>query len=197
MAMTMDKFINALNGIQKALTVDGLAELISFAADKYCDGTTDAMDALIATAIEAGWRGTLGAILRELKIMEYARLTKLDKAVEYKGIYITYRLKSKGKAADHQTGAELTGKEVKEALRFQMELASDLETVEEAIRIVRIAKEVEREQKKKETAERKQTAAYWSGRINRLITEAEKHGFRIEGRLVGTVADEVSKRLTA
>ena len=192
MKMNMDTFVSNLKAIQTALSVDGMAELISFAANKWCEGTTDAMDALTATAIEAGWRGTLGAILRELKITDYGRLVKLDKVVEYKGIYITYRLKAKGKATDHQTGAELTGKAVKEALCFQMELASDVETVEEAIRIVRLAKEVEKEQKKKETAERKQTPEYWQDRIAKLVAEAAKHGFEIDAKLVGKMMEQAA-----
>ena len=190
MAMTMEQFVNTLNGIQSAMTVDGMAELISFAANKWCEGTTDAMDALVSTAIVAGWRADFGAVLRELKIMEYGRIKAAEAPTEYKGVKITHRLKAKGKATDHQTGAELTDKEVKEALRFQMELASDLETVEEAIQIVRIAKEVEKDKKRKETQERKQTAEYWNDRIGRLIAEAAKHGFEVDAKLLGRLVDQ-------
>ncbi len=192
MAMTMEQFVNNLKAIQSATGVEGMAELISFAAGKYCEGTTDAMDALISTAMLAGWRADFGAVLRELKIMEYGRIKVAEAPTEYKGVKITHRLKAKGKATDHQTGADLTGKDVKEALRFQMELAADVETVEEVIQIVRIAKEVDKQKKREEVKAKKETAEYWQDRIVKLVAEAGKHGFQIDAKLLGKLVEQAA-----
>lgn len=190
--MNNNKFISTLKAINAAKAVDGLAELITFAAEKWCDGTNDAMDALMSTVIKAGWRGEFGAVLRQLKITDYARLTTLSEPVEYKGLKITHRLKPKGKAKDHENGAELTGDKVKDALRFQMQLASDIETVADAIEITRLEKEVEKAKKKEEAKAKKETSEYWQDRIAKLVAEAGKHGFQIDAKLLGKLVEQAA-----
>lgn len=166
--------------METAASLEGLAELLAFAAEQAANNNFNPLDALYSASLRAGLRGRIGLLLASAKIWHYAKAEALDEenCREWRGISITHIIRPKRTTKDHETEAPLTTAQTKEALRLCF-LGITKETITAAAAAEEEALAKAKAENKAKAEEAAKTAAYWKTKAERLAAAAAKRGITI------------------
>ena len=179
--ITENQFVSALAGFKAATTSGGLILLTEYAISQARNGNWEPMAALVSTLRENRkvW-GTFALMLRAVGITNYVTVKETEKPRQWRNLDITHETVLKRTVKCPETGAELHGGQVAQALKLH------LMTVDEAVIAEKYAElaaaEAEAREEKRAAKESEKTGAeYWRQRLAKLAEEAAKYGVTIKG----------------
>ena len=192
--ITENQFISALAGFKAATTAGGLVMLLDYAIQQARNGNWEPMAALISTLHENRkvW-GTFALMLRAIGLTTFVTVREVEKPRQWRNLSVTHETTLKKVVKDPDTGAELRGNQVAQALKLHL-MTVDENVITEKYAELAAAEAAAREEKRAAKEEEKASAEYWQQRLAKLAEEAAKYGVTVKGTAtVGTKAKAKAK----
>jgi hypothetical protein len=190
--ITENQFVSALAGFKAANTSGGLILLTDYAVQQAKNGNWEPMAALVSTLRENRkvW-STFALMLRAVGITNYVTVREAEKTRQWRNIDITHETALKKTVTCPETGAELRGGQVAQALKLHLATIDEVVIAEKYAELA-AAEAAAREEKKETKENEKMGAEYWHQRLAKLAEEAAKYGVTIKGT-VTTAAMAMAK----
>lgn len=186
--ITENQFISALAGFKAATSSGGLVMLTDYAVQQAKQGNWEPMAALVSTLRENRkvW-GTFALMLRAIGLTAYVTVREVEKQRQWRNIVVTHETVLKRTVKCPETGAELRGGQVAQALKLHL-MTVDETVIAEKFAELAAAEAEAREEKRAAKENEKTTAEYWRQRLAKLAEEAAKHGVAVKGTVTTAAA---------
>ena len=193
MAINENQFISALAGFKTATTAGGLVMLLDYAVQQARNGNWEPMAALISTLRENRkvW-GTFALMLRAIGLTAYVTVREADKPRQWRNLSVTHETVLKRTIKDPDTGAELRGNQVAQALKLHL-MTIDENVITEKYAELVATEAAAKEEKRAAKEDEKTTAEYWRQRLAKLAEEAAKYGVTVTGTVTAAKAKAKAK----
>ena len=194
MAINENQFVSALAGFKTATTAGGLVMLLDYAITKAKNGNWEPMAAMISTLRENRkvW-GTFALMLRAIGLTTFVTVREVEKPRQWRNLSVTHETTLKKVAKDPDTGAELRGNQVAQALKLHLMTVDENVITEKYAELV-ATEAAAKEEKRAAKEDEKASAEYWQQRLAKLAEEAAKYGVTVKGTAtVGTKAKAKAK----
>lgn len=179
--LTENQFVSALAGFKAANSSGGLVILLDYAVTQAKQGNWEPLAAMISTLRENRkvW-GTFALMIRAIGLTAYVTVKETDKPRQWRNLDITHETTLKKVVKDPDTGAELRGGQVAQALKLHLMTIDETVITEKYAELVS-AEVATKEEKRAEREAEKTTAEYWQQRLAKLAEEAAKYGVTVKG----------------
>lgn len=184
--LTENQFINALAGFKAATSSGGLVLLTDYAVQQARNGNWEPFAALISTLRENRkvW-GTFALMIRAIGLATYVTVREAEKPRQWRNIDISHETTLKKVVKCPETGVELRGGQVAQALKLHL-MAIDEVIIAEKFAELTAAEAEARDEKRAAKENEKATDEYWRQRLAKLVEEAAKYGVSIKGTVTTT-----------
>ena len=181
MAINENQFVSALAGFKAANSSGGLVMLLDYAVQQARNGNWEPMAALVSTLRENRkvW-GTFALMMRAIGITTYVTVKEAEKPRQWRNLDISHETALKKAIKCPETGAELRGNQVAQALKLHL-MAVDETIIAEKYAELAAAEAAALEEKLAAKENEKMGAEYWRQRLAKLAEEAAKYGVTVTG----------------
>jgi hypothetical protein len=181
--ITENQFVSTLAGFKAATSSGGLVVLTDYAVQQARNGNWEPFAALISTLRENRkvW-GTFALMLRAIGLTAYVTVREAEKPRQWRNIDITYETVLKKTVKCPDTGAELRGGQVAQALKLHL-MTIDEAVIAEKYAELAAAEAEAREEKRAAKESEKASAEYWRQRLAKLAEEAAQYGVTVTGNV--------------
>jgi hypothetical protein len=178
-----NQFVSALAGFKAATSSGGLILLADYAVSQAKNGNWEPFAALVSTLRENRkvW-GTFALMLRAIGLTTFVTVRETEKPRQWRNIDITHETVLKRTVKCPETGAELRGGQVAQALKLHL-MTIDEAVIAEKYAELTAAEAEAREEKKAAKENEKANAEYWRQRLAKLAEEAAQYGVTVTGNV--------------
>lgn len=187
-----NQFVSALAGFKAATSSGGLVVLLDYAVQQAKQGNWEPMAALVSTLRENRkvW-ATFALMLRAIGLTAYVTVKEVEKTRQWRNLSVTHETVLKRTVKCPETGAELRGGQVAQALKLHLMTIDEVVITEKYAELAAAEAEA-REEKRAAKENEKASAEYWRQRLAKLAEEAAKYGVTINGSVTSAVKSKAA-----